>query len=72
MTTAGFIKQQLDSGAWTPLEAAEGLIKACGDDYVDGVTPSAKDPDTWLLIAELVKHAALEIPKLVGIVKAFL
>jgi hypothetical protein len=73
MTTAGHIKEKLESGEWTALEAAEGFLRACGDKpAVDGVTPSWKDPDTWALMGLLCEQAGLSVAKLIGVVKAFL
>jgi hypothetical protein len=72
MTTAGEIRKKLDSGEWTALEAAHGLVLALGDNPVHGVTPAADDAETWLLVGALFLKAGMSAVKVVGLIKALL
>lgn len=72
MTTAAMIRQEWKAGRWTALEAAEGLCLALSDDTVKGVSPTADDPDTWLLIGELFREAGITAAKALLLVKAVL
>ena len=72
MTTAGEIRKKLNAGEWTAIEAAEGLGLAMRDNYVEGVTPSVLDEETWLLIGELCLKAGVGAAKVLTLVKLFL
>jgi hypothetical protein len=75
MTTCAAIHEQLDSGKWTALDAAHGMILSAMDDYVEGVSLSLKDPEFWKLCGHLMEkagEAAIKVARMIAIVVGLL
>jgi hypothetical protein len=76
MTTCALIKEKLEAGEWSALDAAHGMILSALDrPSVEGVSLRLDDPEFWSLGAMLVERAgeeAIKVAKLLAIVVALL